>query len=167
MDADKVYHPRGSPEAALLKKFYGTVALMSLIQPNLNTTKYETLDTDAVNSTKLWQRYLDSLATLCDREKGGKTVTAIAVQQTEIGPVYHIASNARVKEAAIFLDVVLKKLGSICTNPSTISTQMSSLLSLCIDHCAPRIRDQARYLRLDLLAARRSAHELGNTEGEL
>jgi hypothetical protein len=107
-----------------------------------------------------WQRCLDSLAFLCDTQTGGKTVSALTVQDGPLGLHYWIACNGEPSSAETILTWLLSVLrsGSTSTDRSLLQKQ---ILSEIVANCSERIQDYHRRLQIMIGMARRGALDEG------
>lgn len=105
--------PRFDSVQRLLYRFYEPLLLLHTLSPTMGEHLPYHTDDDAhfLSTQRLRRRFLDDLAYFCDYDKGGDTVTAIAIEDRPQGPIFWLASNtktgAKVKD---FLEEVLNRL---------------------------------------------------------
>ncbi|ETN36986.1 uncharacterized protein HMPREF1541_07974 [Cyphellophora europaea CBS 101466] len=103
---------------------------------------------DNESTADLRRRLLDSLAYICDSEKGGDTMTAIFVSSPPL--TYHLARNKKPSdpgEVLAFLKSVLNQLENVDEHDRDRS---QSLLAECIQFSEKRIKAYKRMLQIRL-----------------
>lgn len=92
---------------------------------------------------ELRRRFLDDLSYVCDYEKGGERVTAIAIEDTPQRYVFWLASNANPSEKLTrFLREVLDTLRRISVSHHDYYEGLKQrLVQKCIDFSSRRIKD--------------------------
>ena len=100
------------PTALHNRQFYGTLALLSLLNPSPSRPiPQASLNINSEGDEKVWHRFLDHLSWLGDSKCGGRTVTAIAAEAAVAGPQFWIGSNTGVSSrTAKHLTWVLQRL---------------------------------------------------------
>lgn len=79
--------PRLGKANKLLHRFYEPLILLQILNPSTQLEGRSLLERQHVLCG-----FLDQLAWICDSDKAGKTVTAIAVEENPSGPTYWLAS---------------------------------------------------------------------------
>ncbi|EDR06600.1 uncharacterized protein LACBIDRAFT_328865 [Laccaria bicolor S238N-H82] len=115
--------PRCDPHDKLMKRFYEALVLQHVLgitrgdhipRPLPDVQHAEYLD-----GISLRRNFLEKLAFVCDYEKGGATVTAIALQQTPAAVIFWVAANEDVKsKVKPFLETILSSLEKLYSNPA-------------------------------------------------
>jgi hypothetical protein len=124
-----------SPET--IRLFYERLFVWNIIRPNGE----DRLDPPRSR----WQRCLDSLSLLCDTHVGGKTVSAIVVQDTSDDLCYWIACNEHTRVADDFLRWLLKKLHSL-RSAEDLDQPREQILRKAVQRCETRIKNYSRIL---------------------
>lgn len=105
--------PRLDPVQRLLYRFYEPFLLLHTLNPTMGEHSPSNADDDPdlLATHRLRRRFLDDLAYFCDYEKGGDTVTAIAVEDRPQGPIFWFASNTS-KDTKVkgFVEEILDRL---------------------------------------------------------
>lgn len=137
----------------LLHRFYEALVLLKVLLESAHGERMPRQrnamsSPDNANRYELLRRFLESLAYVCDHEKGGDSMTAIFVSS---GPlVYHVACNKRLPEpnkVVPFLRSVLEQLGSF-KEPDEDSER--HLLAQCVQFSEKRVGTYERFLRNEL-----------------
>ena len=124
--------------AKLAKRFYEPIVLLKVLNATYDKKPYNAPDpsSDMAQSPEhTFQWFVNTLAQLCDSEKGGKTVTAFTVMQYPDGIEYRFTSNQRDTEDFIrtqdFASSILHILGNMqgCEKQSVISNILRKSLS--------------------------------------
>jgi hypothetical protein len=135
-----------------IRVFYERLHLWSVIRPNGCPPSMP------VRSS--WQRCLDSLAFLCDTQTGGKTVSALIVQDCSDRLRYWVACNGSSGHAVEILTWLLDKLNSF---PVSFDRRplYGRILGEMVTLCDTRIDDYYRRLLRIIDAAGKGASTLG------
>lgn len=85
----------------LIRRFYEPIHLLHALDPVQGGRKKTDRVSDAADLSQedLLREFLNAVAYICDTDKGGKTVSAAAIQETPSQFILWIASNADVREA--------------------------------------------------------------------
>jgi hypothetical protein len=107
--------PTQPTSTKLMKRFYEPLVLQYILDPTRGShIRLEPLgsqDESEVDDCKLRRSFVDDLAYICDFEKGGGTVTAIALETRPEGVVFWVAANEDVKTKVVqSLEGILKNL---------------------------------------------------------
>ena len=151
----------------LLRRFYEPLTLLGLLDPTRGSQRPDLLlDRGLEEQAKLWRNFLDQLAFLCDAEKGGDTVTAVAVQKKVDNSIFWVASNSKSRIAARkHLEWVLAKLDEICASNSSTTYLEHEIISRCIDFSHSRIKTYTTWLMSTFQKAKCNMDPQANTEG--
>lgn len=116
-----------------------------------------------LSDERLRQLFLNHLAYSCDYEKGGDTVTAVALESRPQGPRYWISANKGPGEKVKhFVEGLLQVLGELSRNPDDITERdLYSVARDCISFGHHRIKDYWSLLRPQ---RRRCLRTLSNTD---
>jgi hypothetical protein len=120
-----------------IRLFYERLFVWNIIRPNGE-------DRSDPRRSK-WQRCLDSLALLCDTHVGGKTVSAIVVQDKSDELCYWIACNDHTRVADDFLRWLLKTLKSL-HSAEDLNQPREQILRKAVQRCEIRIKNYSRIL---------------------
>jgi hypothetical protein len=107
-----------------------------------------------------WQRYLDSLAFLCDTQGGGSTVSALVVQDRSTELRYWVARNSRTDVAVSRLSWLLGQLHPL-RSPALILLAEDRILGEVVGECERRIDDYHRRLTIVMKEALVSTKDEG------
>ena len=133
----------------LLKKLYGSLILLSLLNP-LNDTRItnSVLRAGYDREKKLWHHFLDSLSELADYRLGGDTVSSVVPERTRVGPKYWFASNSDPRGKAYqHVKWMLGKLESAITVPRTeLSAIYDRISNVSIQHGQEKVKVYRRKL---------------------
>ncbi|RVX73268.1 hypothetical protein B0A52_02910 [Exophiala mesophila] len=153
-------HRRNDANSKLLSRFYAPLTLLKVLDPCRGAQQPDlTADTSSNEQATLWRDFLDQLAYLCDFEKGGDTVTAIAVQRNAEYPIFWLATNCpRPKtrtKARKHLSLVLGLLDEIHTTQKPVFDVENDILSRCLASSSQRIKVYSSFLMKAIGEARR------------
>jgi hypothetical protein len=137
----------------LLHRFYEPLVLLHVLDSiqgdHVPRQREDSQPPDHTSRTELRRRFLESLAYVCDYDKGGDTVTAIFVSSAPL--TYHVASNKSLKETnkvVPFLDSLLKKLRTL--RASTLGDERR-ILEKCVAFSGKRVMEYWRSLQKSLM----------------
>jgi hypothetical protein len=78
-----------------LRRFYEPLVLLKFLDPTRGAHHPDPITERGLDEhSKLWRSYVDQISFVCDFEKGGNTVTAVAVQKSNEAPIFWLASNS-------------------------------------------------------------------------
>ncbi|UQC87193.1 uncharacterized protein CLUP02_12695 [Colletotrichum lupini] len=140
--------PRMEPYARLRYRLYEALLLLSIIRPIVGPHVVSQLGTYTTQDVQ--RRFFKNLAFLCDYRKGGRTATAIAVENRYDCYVFWVASNEGAGDKVVgFLEDVLKTLRVFCEpiNELDRATAEVALVVRCTAFASDRLRQEARILR--------------------
>ncbi|KAK1457510.1 hypothetical protein CMEL01_15990 [Colletotrichum melonis] len=140
--------PRMEPYARLRYRLYEALLLLFIIRPIVGPHVVSQLGTYTTQDVQ--RRFFKNLAFLCDYRKGGRTATAIAVENRYDCYVFWVASNEGAGDKVVdFLGDVLKTLRMFCEpiNELDRATAEEALLVRCTAFASDRLRQEARILR--------------------
>ncbi|KAK8240125.1 hypothetical protein HDK90DRAFT_523243 [Phyllosticta capitalensis] len=157
--------PRLDPRHRLLSRFYEPLILLYTLGQTRGERVSESRDASLENLSdeRLRQLFLNHLAYSCDYEKGGDTVTAVALESRPQGPRYWISANKGPGEKVKhFVEGLLQVLGELARNPDDITERdLYSVARDCISFGHHRIKDYWSLLRPQ---RRRCLRTLSNTD---
>ncbi|KIW18408.1 hypothetical protein PV08_02696 [Exophiala spinifera] len=150
----------------LLRRFYEPLTLLRVMDPTRGAQRPDlTSDRGLDEQSKLWRNFLDQLAFVCDSEKRGDTVAAIAAQRSFEHPIFSLASNSKSRsEARGHLCWVLAALGQIHTNEKPRLQVEDEIRTRCIDFSHQRIQTYSRWLIQAIQTATNMMDEVSNAE---
>lgn len=143
--------PRLDPRERILSRFYEPLILLCV----LGKTRGEHQSAHLPSGTNIenWplhyvrRLFLCEAAFLCDSEKGGDTVTAIALQRTPQGRTLWVAANSCPKKAIVpFLQALLSQLSRISKDHSCQDEVTDQITKDCIRFARLRIRAYADFV---------------------
>jgi hypothetical protein len=107
--------PTPPKSTKLMKRFYEPLVLQYVLDPTRGShIRLEPLgspDESEADDCKLRRSFVDTLAYICDFQRGGATVTAIALEMRSEGVVFWVAANEDVKqEVVLSLEEILRNL---------------------------------------------------------
>jgi len=107
--------PTPDKSTKLMKRFYEPLVLQHILDPtrgdHIQCEPLDTQDESELGDCKLRRSFVDSLAYICDFDKGGATVTAIALEKRPAGVVFWVAANESVNGRVVLsLEEILKGL---------------------------------------------------------
>ena len=116
-------HPRRDPNDKLMKRFYEALVLQHVLGitrgDHIPRPLPDVQHAEALDGISLRCNFLEKLAFVCDYEKGGATVTAIALQQTPAAVIFWVAANEDVKsKVKPFLETILSSLERLHSKPT-------------------------------------------------
>ena len=116
-------HPHRDPHDKLIKRFYEPLVLQHVLGStrgdHIPRLPPDVQDAEEMDSISLRRDFLDKLAFVCDYEKGGATVTAIALQQTPAAVIFWVAANEGVgSQVKPFLETILSSLEKLHSKPA-------------------------------------------------
>lgn len=135
----------------LIRRFYEPLVLLSALGPTRgpisDPNTHALKDLAHLSLTDLKRVLLNELAYVCDYDKGGETVTALALQPTPQGYVFWVATNKASAEKIIgFLTSLLIQLGN-SLDIVDIEQESAELAARCIAFATPRIKKYKSLLR--------------------
>ncbi|KAI3558697.1 hypothetical protein CABS01_05363 [Colletotrichum abscissum] len=140
--------PRMEPYARLRYRLYEALLLLFIIRPIVGPHVVSQLGTYTTQDVQ--RRFFKNLAFLCDYRKGGRTATAIAVENRYDCYVFWVASNEGAGDKVVdFLEDVLKTLRMFREpiNELDRATAEVALVVRCTAFASDRLRQEARILR--------------------
>jgi hypothetical protein len=152
----------------LLRRFYEPLVLLKVLDPTRGAHRPDLITERGLDGkSKLWRDYLDQLSFICDFDKGGDTVTAVAAQQTNQAPIYWLASNSNSREKArdhlIWIFACLDRL--YASSPISTAQLQDEITARCIDLSSDRIKTYLTCLLQAIRKVKRTTKELMNHEG--
>jgi hypothetical protein len=155
--AQATNRPRLDPYLRLMSRFYEPLILLHVLDPNGARRSSHCPSIESMGPQpdlrELRRNFLVQLAYVCDNNKGGETVTAIALEDQSPRVIFWIASNENPSDRRLsFLQEILnilRSLSSIQTRDSVLQIE-KQLAKKCIDFNTKRIRDDRRLMRKQL-----------------
>lgn len=142
--------PRTNPQERLLSRFYESIVLLYI----LGRTRGDPVQAAIPPLTSighlplldLRRIFLETLAYVCDYDKGGETVTAIGLQSTPQKHIFWVAANAGSRTKIItFLRSLLTQITHASAAPDAANLTIE-LSSQYIDFATPRIKKYRSHL---------------------
>jgi hypothetical protein len=108
---------RASPDK-LMMRFYEPLILQHVLGstrgPHIACEPLASEDVSKLGDCNLRRSFVDQLAYICDFEKGGATVTAVALEHRPAGVVFWVAANKNLKQKVVpFLRDILRDLAAL------------------------------------------------------
>lgn len=149
----------------LLRRFYEPLVLLyTLGQSRGRRSQSPATDDqsfDEVSFSEIRRSFLRDLAYVCDYQKGGDTVTAIAVEYTPQGFIFWIAANRNPRgKVESFLSEMLEMLK--CTDQLL---RADVIASKCIIFAEPRIKAYRRFFEKTVNNVYKTLRKSGNIDG--
>ena len=154
----------------LLHRFYEPLVLLYVLDrtqgDHISRQDLERLPSGEISLEELQRRLLDSLSYVCDFDKGGDTITAIAAASAPL--TYYVATNNNSVEKVVpFLRSLLAQLGELYDfDPQRLSESESSILEYCVDFGEKRVKTYWRLLRESLKKCRKDLLEASVAHGK-
>lgn len=160
------HHPLDA-NGKLLRRFYEPLSLLRVMDPTRGAQRPDlTQDRGLDEQSKLWRNFLDQLAFLCDSEKGGDTVTAIAAQRNVERPVFCLATNSNSRfKARDHVCWILSLLGQMHTTGKPAHELEEEIFGQCINFSRHRIDVNCKWLMQAMEKAEWPKDELMSSEG--
>lgn len=164
--------PRLDPKDRLLKRFYEPLVLLHVLDRNSEQRVPRSLDirdSSDMELRELRRTFLDQLAYVCDKIKGGDTVTAIALEARPAGVVFWVASNSGVSTPTMkFLNQVLCSLKRLatCQTESARSTAEAELCQKCIEFSTRRVKAYQKLLQKPMELCLQNLDRSGDQAGK-
>ena len=96
---------------------------------------------------KLQRKFLHNLSYVCDFEKGGKSCTAIGLEDSETCYKFWVASNKAINKTVDFLKNALNQLKNVASHsPQDLEASKKAFVDFCLKFATSRIKDEARCL---------------------
>ena len=157
-----------NPNMKLLRRFYEPLVLLRVLDPTRGADRPDLITERGLDeNSKLWRNYLDQLSFICDSEKGGDTVAAIAAQRTNDMPIYWLASNSNSRNKArdhlVWIFARLNLLYS--ASPISIHQLQKEINARCIEFSSQRIKTYVTLLLKAIVQAKRITKDSTNHEG--
>lgn len=152
----------------LLRRFYEPLVLLKVLDPTRGAHRPDLVTERGLDdNSKLWRKYVDQLSLVCDFEKGGDTVTAVAAQQTNEAPIYWVASNSNSREKARdHLAWILACLNRLyASSPISAAQLQEEITARCIDLSSNRIKTYLTFLLQAIRKGKCTMPEPINHEG--
>ena len=158
--------------AKALRRFYEPLALLKALDPVQGERLYEAPFEACDSSTGLGingrRTVLKLLCEMCDYDKGGETVTAIALENHPAGPVYWVASNEDVqKHIEPFLTQTLTLLQTAPQHGVPVNELRTALFQKFTIFNMSRLRKTLKLARASNESALRCVSDLKNKTKEL
>jgi hypothetical protein len=139
--------PRLGADNKLKSRFYEPLVLLHVLDrygmERISCCTSEEVAGSQLDLRELRRTFLNQLAYICDRMKGGNTVTAIALEAQPSGVIFWINSNNKISEGTVsFLQTILDTLRKLPSSPSEQqeSTIRNEIAEKCIEFNLKRIR---------------------------
>ncbi|KAL1382524.1 hypothetical protein HDK64DRAFT_303555 [Phyllosticta capitalensis] len=136
--------PRLDPRHRLLSRFYEPLVLLHALGRTRGEHVSQSLDARLADLSEgqLRRLFLNHLAYSCDYDKGGETVTAVALEDRPQGPRYWLSANEGPREKVkLFVEALLKTLRELARNPDDITEEdLESIARDCISFGRHRIK---------------------------
>jgi hypothetical protein len=134
----------------LLRRFYEALVLLRVLGQvqgeRFDGEAFEDNNVDRMQAVELRRKVMYNLCVMCDFQKGGDSVTAIAMECLPSGPCYWIGVNGCLKKIKALLNEVLGLLQGqrFPTEPNTLEDRLFQKFVL---FQRPRIKEYWRLLQ--------------------
>lgn len=133
----------------LMMRFYEPLVLQHVLDPirgsHIQCEPLPSLDESEQDNCNLRRSFLKNLAYMCDFERGGATVTAIALETRSEGMVFWVAANENVKDKVVsFLERILRGLAGITGETSAVE---ESIFRSAVEFGLPRVKFYWRFMQ--------------------
>ncbi|RFU32400.1 hypothetical protein B7463_g3900, partial [Scytalidium lignicola] len=141
------------------KRFYEALTMLAILDKNQGERQDEDEPADLddnfldLETAKLRRSFLKSLAYLCDYDKGGDTVTAIALEQLHDKVIYRFASNInrKQKNGDKSLEFLKEVLGTLrVVDRRNCDNSVSEIFTKAVNFSSERIKFYAKRLEGDI-----------------
>ena len=152
----------------LLRRFYEPLVLLAVLDPTRGAERPDLVTDRGIDGQqKLWRNFLDQICWVCDSEKGGDTVTAVACQKTEENPLFWVAANSKSrKKARDHLSWMLSRLSTLYTADCVpIILLENTMLTQCIIFSSSRIKTYTTWLLQDIRKAKKEMKQAVSSDG--
>jgi len=153
----------------LFHRFYEPLVLLYVLDrtqgDHISRQDPERLASGEMSLPELQRRLLDALSYVCDFDKGGDTITAIAAASPL---TYYVASNENSAEEVVpFLRSLLRRLGELYdVDLQRLSESERSILEYCVDFSEKRVQTYWKLLGESLKKCRESLLEASVAQGK-
>jgi hypothetical protein len=114
----------------LLKRFYEVLVLLRVLGQvqgqKVSGETFDDSDIDRMQTVELRRKVMYHLCVMCDFQKGGDSVTAIAMENLPSGPTYWLGVNGCLKKIKTFLNEILEILQGqgLSTEPTPLEDKL-------------------------------------------
>lgn len=138
--------PRLNPYKRLLSRFYEPLFLLRILgQTRGSHITDQSLDLGP--EKKLQRKFLHNLSYVCDFEKGGKSCTAIGLEDSETCYKFWVASNKAINKTVDFLKNALNQLKNVASHsPRDLEASKKAFVEFCLTFATSRIKNEAQCL---------------------
>ena len=149
--------PRWNATERLLSRFYEPLVLLHVLDRNGEQKRSRCPSSEGGESEldlqELRRNFLNQLAYVCDHTKGGRFVTAIALERQPSAVTFWVTSNSTISESTLsFLQGILEALRSLAIpqTEQSKSTIEVDLLRSCIEFNRKRIEAYRKLMQKPL-----------------
>lgn len=137
----------GAPQ--LLRRFYEPLVLLHVLDRSRGERIPRCTSNADCEIDELRRSFIDSIAYICDYEKGRDTVTAAALQREPVGVTVWLAANTHVKERTVcFLQGILDGLAVVSVSSQALTEE--PLAARIIDYNKKRLRVYRTFVKQPL-----------------
>ena len=156
---------------SLANRFYGPIILLSALNSaciDSRPIKFPDLSSQAEQSPEnAFHDFVNKLCQLCDIERGGKTVTALAVLEYPDRIQYRFTSNQRDRDeldcTQAFIETILSTLGN--AEAENFQALTSSILRVSFSFTRPRVKVYMNALKKEVASCMRKCEAENTHEG--
>jgi hypothetical protein len=163
--------PRFSPEDRLKCRFYEPLVLLHVLDPygqqRISPCPSKDLAAPRLELRELRREFLEQLAYICDYEKGGDTVTAMALEARPSGITCWVAPNTTPSKSTIFfLQRLLDTLKSLSSSrPEDRNIIEDGIIRRCIEFNFKRLKAYRDFLQRSIKRCLESLRDSEAYEG--
>ena len=161
----------------LLKRFYEPLVLQHVLGntrgSHISVQPPDGQDESELDNCKLRRSFIDMLAYICDYQKGGSTVTAIALEETPAAVVFWVAANKNVSQKVVpFLTAILKNLARHSLHGATPDSEefamaVEDTFKRAVEFGAHRVKKYWRFMQESLEKCVTVLDRSNSDQGEL
>ncbi|EEA19952.1 hypothetical protein TMatcc_010096 [Talaromyces marneffei ATCC 18224] len=143
--------PRLSKESRILARFYEPLYLLRALGQTRGAHTPQPPSPNHITETR--RRFLENLCFVCDFTRGGKSCTAIGLEECPDKYQFWVSSNGQNAKIAKFLEEVLEFLSCIGASTETeladteLATVNSNFVRLCAEFAKPRIEAERKLIQ--------------------
>lgn len=146
----RVGPPRLDPYQRLINRFYEPLVLLQILGQTRGG--HTTNDSDDLGPEQKCRRmFLRNLSYVCDFEKGGKSCTAIGLENSKTCYNFWVASNTARSKIVDFLKDALGRLKDVASHsPQDLKAKKTAFVDFCLEFAKKRIKKEVKCLHREV-----------------
>lgn len=142
--------PRLDPYQRLINRFYEPSVLLQILGQTRGG--HTTNDSDDLGPEQKRRRmFLCNLSYVCDFEKGGKSCTAIGLEESQTCYKFWVASNTARSKIVDFLKDALGRLKDVASHPpQDLEAKKTAFVDFCLEFAKERIKKEVKCLHREI-----------------